>query len=784
MLRNYFKSAIRHLIRHKTFTFINLLGLTVGLSTSLFILLWIQDEVTYDRFNRDIDRIYEIFENQTYSDNKIYTFSATPSPLAASLQAEYPEIELAARVDWGGRSLFRYEDNTFYAEGNFADSTMLQIFTFNWLEGNPDNPLPDHSCIVINSSLAQKLFGDEKALNKVIKFRNQEDLRVSGVYEDLPSNSSFKFEYIAPFYIYERDNPWLDSWGNNSLRTYLKLNKNADYHDLDKKIIDYVKTKNEGSYVTLFLHSYKDLHLYSNFEKGKLKGGRISYVKAFGYVAIFILIIACINFMNLTTARSAIRSREVGIRKVVGANRSSLVNQFMGESFLITFIALVISVLLVILLLPVFNNITDKKVLLDFTNYQFWIGFLIILIVTGTLSGSYPAFFLAAFKPVSIIKNQGSGKLKGTRLRKVLVVIQFSLSVILIVSALIIYKQLKYLQNKNLGFDKENVLYFYNTMGINENFEGFRNDALSQPFISAIGKGNHLPYQVGSSSWGIIWDGKQEDTDVLFQTFQTDYDMIEMLGFDLIDGRYFSRDHATDSSNYIINEAAARSMGMDNPVGQNLECWGKKGQIIGVVKDFHSRSLYSPIEPLIFILNPDNTWITFIRIEPGQTKKAISYLEGLYKQYDPDFPFEYHFLDKSYEELYNTVTTIGKLADYFTGIAIFIACLGLFGLASFTVEQRSKEISIRKVFGASVSRLVTLLTMDFTWLILMAILLGSPIAWYFMNKFLSGYAYHTNIGIYVFFITACTILILALITIAYQSIRASLANPAESLRNE
>jgi ABC-type antimicrobial peptide transport system permease subunit len=784
MNRNYFKTAFRNLIRHKSYTIINLLGLTVGLSTTIFILLWIQDEVTFDRFNKDINQIYEVFEHQTYSADKIYTFAATPGPLAEGLQTEFPEVELAARSNWGDRSLFQYNDNSFYAEGRLADSTLLQIFTFSWVEGNPESPMPDQSSIVINTTLSGKLFGGEKALGKVIRFRNQIDLKVTGVFKDLPANSSLQCEYVVPFFYYEIESPWLESWGNNGIMTFVKLKPAIDMHEFNEKIADYIKTKNEESVVTLFLHPLKDLRLYSDFENGELNGGRITYVKAFAYVAVFILVIACINFMNLTTARSAIRSREVGVRKVIGAQRSSIVKQFLGESFLVTFLAMMISLILVILLMGVFNDLTGKDVSLDLTDYKFWIGFILILFVTGILSGSYPAFFLSSFKPIAVLKNQPQNTLKGGRLRKLLVIIQFSLSVILIVSALVIYKQILYLQNKHLGFDKENVLYFYDTRGFNTNYDAFRNEALGQSFISGISKASHLPYQVGSSSSGMKWDGKPEDLNILFQTYHTDYDLGKVLDFELLDGRYFSRDHATDSTNYMINEEAAKRMGMDQPVGQNLEVWERKGQIIGLVKDFHSTSLYSPIEPLILMMNPKYHFITYVRIQAGKTKEAVTFLESLYKKYVPEFPFEYDFLDKSYTELYKSEMTIGKLADYFTGIAIFISCLGLYGLASFTVERRTKEISIRKVFGAPVSKLVSLLSKEFAWLILIAILFGSPIAWYLMNEFLSSYAFHVDMGYQVFILTAAGIFVLALLTVAYKSIHASMCDPAKSLRNE
>ncbi len=784
MFGNYLKTAYRNLVRHKGFTFINMLGLTVGLSTFLFIVLWIKDEVTFDRFNKDLNRLFEVYENQTYSENKIYTFQATPGPLAEALQSEFPEVETAARSNWGGRELFKYGEKSFYGEGKYADSTLLTMFTFQWLEGNPAYPMPDRSSVVISSSLSGKLFGNEPALGKIVRFRNKYDLKITGVYKDLPSNSTLQCDFVAPFQIYEEDQSWLKEWGNNGIMTFVKLRPGTDYKLFNKKIADYVKTKNKDSNVTLFLHPYKDIRLYSDFEKGKLAGGRITYVRAFAVIALFILIIACINFMNLTTARSALRSREVGVRKVVGAQRGALVYQFLSESFLVTLLAMVLSLLVVRLLLPYFNELTSKKVSIDFLSSWFWIGFFVILIVTGIVSGSYPAFFLSAFKPSVVFKSQSGSALRGTGLRKVLVVIQFSLSVILIVSALVIYKQIYYIQNKNLGFDKENILYFRENSGVKKNFNAFRNEAVSQTFISGVGKADNLPYQVGSSSSDPKWDGKHQDDDILFDIYQTDYDMIKVLSFKLLDGRYFSRDYATDSSNFIINEEAARRMRLKHPVGSNLECWGRKGQIIGLVQDFHNTSLYSPIEPLIFMLNPANTYVTFVKIQSGKTKEAVSYLETLVKRYDPAFPFEYHFLDKSYEETYKSEMTIGKLANFFTGIAIFIACLGLYGLASFTVERRSREIGIRKVFGAAVSRLVILLCRDFALLIVIAIIIGCPVAWYFMHKFLLEYAYHTTLTYLIFAATAAFIIIIAMLTVGYQSLKASMANPVNSLRIE
>ncbi len=784
MFRNYLKTAFRNLIRHKAFSIINLLGLTVGLSTFLFIALWIKDEVTYDRFNKNIDQLYEVFENQTYSADKIYTFAATPGPMAEGLQSEFPEVEVAARANWGGRELFSYKDKNFYGQGKYADSTLLTMFTFDWIEGDPSHPMPDISSVVLNESLAKKLFGNEPALGRIIRFRNRNDLTVTGVYKDLPSNSTLQCDFVAPFKYYEDDSPWLKNWGNNGIMTFVKLRPGADYQAFNKKIADYIKTKNKDSNVTLFLHPYKDLRLYSNFEKGKQAGGRITYVKAFAVIAIFILIIACINFMNLTTARSAMRFKEIGVRKVVGARRLSLVYQFLSESFLITLIAMVFSAFIVRLFLPYFNELTSKKIHIDFLNPPFWIGFLIILIVTGFLSGSYPSFFLSAFRPSSVLKGTSGSSLSGQGLRKLLVVIQFSLSVILIVSALVIYRQIRYILDKDLGFDKDNVIYFYQNEGIKNNFNAFRNEALSQPFITGVGRGTQIPYQTGSSSSGLNWDGKKDDDNILFQIYQTDFDMIKVMGFDLLEGRNFSREYATDSDNFIVNEEAARRMRFENPVGHNMELWGHKGQIIGEVKDFNNTSLYSPIEPLIFMLAPDNTYITFIRIQPGKSKEAIAYLQNLTKKYDPAFPFEYLFLDKSYADNYKTEMTLGKLANYFTGIAIFIACLGLFGLASFSVERRTKEISVRKVFGASIARLVVMLCRDFAWLILISLLIGGISGWYLMHKFLLMYAYHTELTYVVFTITVLVVMGLALTTVGYQSLKASMANPAKSLRTE
>ncbi len=785
MLRNYFLTALRSFRRQRSYSFINLSGLAVGLTCSIFILLWVTDEVSYNHSNIDRDRIFQVLENQTYSGNKIFTFSATPGLLAETLKGEIPEIEYSCRTTWDRRMLFQFGDKSIYEVGLYADPSFFNILTCPVIDGDAENPLPDNNSVAISERTAKKYFGEQSAVGKIFRINNEFECKVTAVFRDLPENSSIQFDFLIAFDRYFRlpGKEWMRDWDTNGVQTYVKLNR-ADAKDaVNAKIKDFVKKRQEGSVVELFLFPMNEWRLYSNFENGKQDGGRITYVRAFAVVAVFILVIACINFMNLATARAANRSREVGIRKVVGAQRRSLIAQFIGESMMMASIAFALALLLVYLLMPTFNDLTGKKMFVDLANPTVVLALLGILLVTGTLSGSYPAFFLSAFQPAAVLKSNAGGAFSGSRLRKLLVVFQFSLSVTLIASALVVYQQIRYIQNKNLGFDRENILYFTRYEGIAKSYESFRSELLRNPVIQQVAVSSDLPSEIGSSS-GARWEGKSQDENTLFPLIQCDYDYIPLAGFQLVAGRNFSRDIAADTSNYIIMEETARRMGMKDPIGQWLETGGRKGTIIGVIKDFHSTGLRWSIEPVILMCRPEEIWAVFVRYERGKGADAVKVIESVHKRFEAAFPFEPNFLDETINRQYRSEIMIGKLAAIFTGMTIFISCLGLFGLASYTTERRTKEIGVRKALGASTSGLVALLCRDFVVLVGIALVIGCPLAWYFMGKFLEQYKFHTDLTVGVFVLTALLILLVALLTVSYRSVQAALSNPVKALRIE
>jgi len=785
MLKNYFLTAWRSFMRQRNYSFINLTGLATGLTCSIFILLWVLDELSYNEFHADKDRIYQVMENQTYSGGVVYTFAATPGLLAEALKQEVPEIEVSCRTDWGSRLLFQFGDKSIYESGLYADPSLFQIFTFPILEGDARNPLPDNNSIAISQRTATKFFGTENPIGKTFRLNAEWEARVTAVFKDVPENSSLRFDWLVAFdrLFKDKGNEWMGEWDSNGVQTFLKLNSATSVAAVNEKIKEFVKKRNKESVVDLFAFPLKDWRLRNNFEGGKQTGGRISYVWAFQAVAVFILLIACINFMNLATARAMKRSKEVGVRKVVGAQRLSLISQFMAESMTMVLLALAIALLLVFLLTPYFNEITGKKIFVDYSQPFVWLSLLAILVVTGIISGSYPAFFLSSFRPAAVLKSKVASGLSGTSLRQVLVVFQFSLSVALIVCALVVYRQMNYIHTKNLGFDRENTLYFTRYEGIKKSFENFRAEALQNPIIENVALSSQMPMNVGQSS-GAEWDGKKEDEKILFPLIQVDYDYLKLANFTLTEGRFFSRELASDSVNYVITEEAARRMRMDHPVGQRLKVWDREGQVVGVVKDFHSTSLYNGIEPVIFMLMPESGWNVFVRYQHGQAENAVKLLSGLHKKFEPNFPFEPEFLDETFNRQYRSEAMIGQLSTVFTAMAIFISCLGLFGLASFATEQRTKEIGIRKVMGASVSGLAVMLCSDFVKLVFISLVAGLPLAYYVMQKFLGQYKFHTNLSAWVFVLTSVLIVLIAVATVAYQSLSASMRNPVGSLRSE
>lgn len=784
MLKSYFSIALRSYWKQKGYTFLNLSGLTIGLTTSMMIMLWVVDELNFDGFHQHGRQLYRVMENQTYS-GQIFTFGSTPGPLAPTLKDEIPEITHATRTTWGDEKQFTVGDKIIREEGLYADREFFDMFTFPFIVGSSESALDDISSIVISETLAEKYFGSpQDAMGKVILVDNKNDYTVTGVFQDVPPNSSLQFNFVLPFEEYHKENQWLRDWGNNGIQTYVMLQPLASAEVVNSKIKDFVKKRKEGSVVEVFIQSFPEAYLHSEFKEGKLVGGRIIFINLFTIVACFILVIACINFVNLVTARSAHRAKEVGVRKVIGAEKGALIRQFLGESVLLSLLATLLSILLVELLLPAFNNLTGKYLSIPFGNPVFILILFGIILVTGLLAGLYPAFFLSSFSAVKVLRGTFKLGSEGAFLRQGLVVFQFVLSMILIAATIVVYQQIQYIKNKDLGVEKENLVYFPATPGIRDHFDAYRAELLNQPGIQMVTRSSQNPLSVGSSASDLVWDGKDPETQILFHIIQTDYDFLKTAGIQLKEGRDFSRSFPTDTANLILNEEAVKRIGFENPVGQYVKLWEHEGQVIGVVKDFHSNDLHAPIEPLVIMLQPQNTWMAMVRAEAGQIQEAMGSLKAMHERFDPQYVFEYHFLDQEFEKMYRTDTLIGKLATYFAIIAVVISCLGLFGLAAFTAERRTKEIGVRKALGASVPNLIGLLSGNFTKLVLIAFVIAAPIDWFLMNQFLQAYAYRVDLSPMVLVFTGIGALVIAWLTVSYQSIKAALANPVDSLRNE
>ena len=786
MLKNYLKIAWRNLLKNKTFSFINILGLALGMACSLLIILWVQDEVRMDRFHEHDQRLFSVMENQHYS-GVINTFAATPGLLAENIVKDIPEIELASQVLWEEEPVLMVGNNFDNEKGRYVQGDFMNMFSFELAQGDANTALKRPDGIIISKKLADKYFKGADPMGKTIRVDNKDDVIVTGVLKPVPEASSMKFEFLMSYDRWLKSNAWAKEWGNNGPRCVVLLAKNANLEKVNAKIRGYIKTKNKGSNVDLFLINYGESYLYSNWEAGKQNGGRIEYVRMFTVVAIFILVIACINFMNLATARSVKRAKEVGLRKVVGAHRTSLVGQFMGESVLITFLSLLFALAMVIALLPAFNTLTEKRLYIDFLDPVIWLWLVGLTLITGIVAGSYPALFMSSLNPVTILKGALKFKPSATYFRQGLVVFQFGLSILLILAMIVIYRQISYIQNKNLGFARENLLYIPGIeTGMSENFTSFKQALENEPGIKSVSHSQASPLEVGSSTMGVSWPGKDTTQQLLFSVNPAGYDLIKTMGVKLLDGRDFSPSFGTDTSNYLINEAAAKKIGYKDPVGKELTMWDKKGKIIGLMKNFHIGSLHVPIEPLILSLQPaKSAWgVALIRTEAGQTETAIKNIEKLYKRYNPGVPFKYHFADEEFGRQYKAENVVSKLANYFAFLAIFISCLGLFGLAAFTAEQRTKEIGVRKVLGASVTNLVGMLSADFVKLVGIAAVIAFPLAWYFMKSWLEKYAYRIDIEWWFFVVAGIAALIIALVTVSFQAIKAALMNPVKSLKSD
>ncbi len=791
MFHNYLTVALRNITRHKAFSAINLLGLVLGLTCSLLILLWVQDERRVDDFHANGNHLFQVYEREQY-DGRIGASYHTQGLLAQELKRAFPEIRHAVSFEqmavFGGKT-FEAGGKVGKMAGTYTGPDFFSMFSFPLLVGSAQTALTDPGSIAISRKLAEQFFGSpEKAIGKNIRFENKEDLSVTAVFENVPAHSSLQFDFLRSWEDYAKENAWVSGWGSASPYTFVQLRPGADPVKVESKIKDFIyryKAKENGSLVELGLQAFSDRYLHSTFENGQVSGGRIGYVRLFSLVAAFILLIACINFMNLATARSTQRAKEVGIRKVVGAVRSVLITQFVGEAILLTCCAGVITVALVAVVLPVFNDFTGKQIALPIGQPFFWAAFAGLLLMTGLVAGSYPALFLSSLEPVRVLNNRlrlGPGT---TIFRKALVVFQFALSVMLIVGTVVMYRQMEYIQGKNLGYDRENLIYIPIEGALVKKYNLFKEESGKLPGVLSISRMRLSPTDIDHGTSDISWAGKDPNSVVMFTDELVGYDFTKTLGLKLREGRDFSKDFVTDSVNYILNESAVKKIGYRDPIGKPFWWGGQQGTIVGVLQDFHFRSMHDAIGPLVIRLNEKKPYGTIlVRTQAGKTREALAGLEKVNKALNPGFPFTYQFSDQEYGKLYRSEQLVNQLSTGFAVLAITISCLGLLGLAMFMAEQRVREIGIRKVLGASVGSLLVLLSRDFLRLVLLAIVVALPLAWYAMQGWLGSFAYKIDLEWWMFAGAGGLAVGIALLTISVQSIKAALTNPVKSLRSE
>jgi len=790
MIKNFFIIAYRNLKRNRIFSVINILGLATGMASAILILLWIQDEISFDRFHVKEDRLFQVYRQDNTNGNST-TVENTPKILAHTLKTEYPDVEDVVR--WQNTNfLLTVGDRHFNVPGNFTDSGFLGMFSFPAVQGNPNLALNSPHDIVITESLAKKLFGNGPAFGQQIKLDSVDLFIVKAVLKDLPDNTQFQFEFLLPWSYLQKigwDNGY---WENNSVRTFYTLKSGVSGKSFNAKIknliVDHTKHEQTPSTDILFGHPASKWHLYSKFENGRIAGGKILIVRLFSLIASFILLIACINFMNLSTARSEKRAKEVGIRKVVGAGRTFLIWQFLAESLMFSMIAGILAILIVELSLPSFNLLVNKNLFIDFRNVNFWMSAVGFVLLTGLLAGSYPAFYLSSFQPIKVLKGALKTSREGIAPRQFLVVLQFSFAIVLIISTIIVLQQIRYAQNRDSGYKRDNIVYNFMQGDIDRNYKLIRNELIGNGVVTEITRTSQPMTRHWSDSWGFQWTGSNaEDQKSDFNFFASDENFVETMGLKLIAGRDINiNTYLTDSNAMLLNEAAVKVMRLKNPVGTEVRLNDSRWHVVGVIKDFIMESPYSPIAPMIIVGPPSlSFYVLNMKFNPANTvSDNLKKAESVFKKYNPSYPFEYYFLDEDYASKFANEKQTGKLAALFAGLTIFISCLGLFGLSSFTAENRIKEIGIRKVLGASVFSITQLLFRNFIKLIVLSFLIAAPLAWWAMNGWLQSYTYRVSVSWWIFAVTFLLSVTIALITISFQSVKAALMNPAKSLRSE
>ncbi|HEV3324399.1 MAG TPA: ABC transporter permease [Puia sp.] len=788
MLKNYFRIAWRSLRKDRQFSGLNIIGLSGGIACTLLIWLWVADQKSVDKFFEKDDQIYQLMEHRKSADNLLVSDESSGS-LAEAVKTEAPEVEYSAALcppEWFPAFTLSVGQKNIKAKGQYAGKDYFNIFSFKLLDGKKDDVLKDKNSIVISDDLARRLFNTtDNLIGRPIRLQQQHDFFISGVFEKPPSLSSQQFDFVLSFdYFYDQQS-WVKTWGNTGPHNFVLLKKGTDIDAFNKRIEGIIGKNSSDTTRSAIAMKFSDVYLFSSFSHGASTGGRTEYIRLFSLIALFILVIACINFMNLSTARAGRRMKEVGIKKVVGARRPQLIAQFLSESMLVTLFSMGLGIAITWLLLPSFNQLTGRGIALTFTPALI-LALLCIALFTGLLAGCYPALYLSKFNPLAVLKGKLPSSFAEVVSRKGLVTFQFALSAILIVSVLVIYRQVQYIQSADPGYNKDNILKFYSEGRLQGNEEAFIRQMKRIPGVvnASFTYNDMVGRNFGNN--GLDWPGKPANTYVYFEGFGAGYDFIETLGMHMQSGRSFSREYGADSNKIILNEAAVAVMHLKDPVGKTIRLFGSPIQILGVIKDFHFESLHEPVKPAYYTLQTQASpwWKIMVRIRPGQQQETIARIKDFYQAYNPGFPFTYSFLDDEYQRQYQTEVRVAALAKYFSGLAILISCLGLFGLAAFTAQRRQKEIGIRKVVGASVNNIVVMLSGEFLRLIFLAILVAFPLAWWAMSRWLQGFAYRIDIGPVVFLVAGSSVIGITFITIGFQAIRAALVNPVKSLRSE
>lgn len=788
MLKNYIKITFRNLWKTKGYSFLNIFGLALGIAVASLIFLWIEDEVNYDSIFENRERIYSIKNVQTY-EGRTYVFSSNPGPLVPGLKEDFPEVEYATRSSWPQPTLFSLGEKTIFENGTFVDPDFIEIFSLEFTEGHSENALSQPEQVVISESMARRFFNRTNVVGETIRVDAETSLTVSGVFRDLPSNVSLSFDWLRPYQVYFNQNSWLEQWGSNALQNYVQLKPGADLASVNEKIYDFIpkKSGNDAYGSRLRLYPMERWHLYNAFDRdGNEIEGSIKYVRLFSMVAWIVLIIACINFMNLATARSQKRAKEIGVKKVVGAGRGGLIRQFISESILLSFLAGLLAIVLAALLLPYFNQVVSKELTLGLLEPAHLLFLLAIILATGVVAGSYPAFYLSSFEPIGVLKGLAVRTGGANFIRRGLVVLQFAASITLVVCTMLIYMQIQHAKNKDLGYDRAGLVTTTVYPKISTHFQAIKQELSAQGLIENAGMSDHNILGLGSNTGDFFWQGKDPNLEVLITVDDANGEYFETLGLKMLAGRPFRQDIQADSLSVIINKSLATLMGIaDDPIGKTISRSWADFTIIGMVDEFMISNIHTSGEPMIFSPLLDQGNVMTVRLAGNQNLQVtMEEIGAVFKKFNPEYPFEYRFVDERFDQLFRTEALMGNLSRIFAVMAILISCLGLFGLAAYTAERRTKEIGIRKVLGASVLGLTNMLSREFVILVSVACLIAFPLSYWMMENWLSDYSYRIAIPWWVFLAAGATALIIALMTVSSQAIRAAVANPVNALRDE